>query len=64
MEDAGLLNINSPIDLFALHLTFIPRINFALREFLEGSNHHRVRTANYWSPNPSIRPYFLGHRHA
>jgi hypothetical protein len=50
MEDAGLLNINSPIDLFALHLTFIPRINFALREFLEGSNHHRVRTANHWSP--------------
>ncbi|CAB4021454.1 hypothetical protein AWC38_SpisGene3841 [Paramuricea clavata] len=49
-RDAGLLNINSPIDLFALHLTFIPRINFALREFLEGSNHHRVRTANHWSP--------------
>ena len=50
MEDAGLLNINSPIDLFALHLAFIPRINFALGEFLEGSNHRQVRTANYWSP--------------
>ena len=50
MEDAGLLNINSPIDLFALHLTYIPRINHALGEFLEGSNHHQVRTANHWSP--------------
>jgi hypothetical protein len=50
MEDAGLLNINSPIDLFALHLAFIPRINFALGEFLEGSDHCQVRTANHWSP--------------
>ena len=50
MEDAGLLNINKPIDLFALHLTYIPRINFALGEFVEGSNHHQVRTARHWSP--------------
>ena len=50
MEDAGLLNINSSIDLFALHLTYIPRINHALGEFLEGSNHHQVRTANHWFP--------------
>ena len=50
MEDAGLLNINSPIDLFPLHLTYIPRINHALGEFLNGSNHRQVRTANHWSP--------------
>ena len=48
MEDGGLLNINSPIDLFALHLTYIPRINHALGEFLEG-HHRQVRTANHWS---------------
>ena len=46
MEDTGLLNIDNPIDLFALHLTFMPRINVALTEF----NHRPVRTANHWSP--------------
>ena len=50
MEDTGLLNIDNPIDLFALHLTFMPRINVALTEFIESSNHRPVRTANHWSP--------------
>ena len=50
MEDTGLLNIDNPIDLFALHLTFMPRINVALTEFMESSNHRPVRTANHWSP--------------
>ena len=50
MEDTGLLNIDNPIDLFALHLTFMPRINVALTEFMESSNHRLFRTANHWSP--------------
>ena len=50
LEDTGLLNIENPMDLFALHLTFIPRINLALHEYMEAFNHHKVRTANHWSP--------------
>ena len=50
LEDTSLLNIENPTDLFALHLTFIPRINLALREYMEAFNHHKVRTANHWSP--------------
>ena len=49
MEDAGLLDINYPVDLFALQLTYLPRINFALGEFMEGSK-DQVRTASHWSP--------------
>lgn len=50
LEDTGLLNIENPMDLFALHLTFIPRINLALHEYMEAFNHHKARTANHWSP--------------
>jgi len=50
LEDTGLLNIENSMDLFALHLTFIPRINLALHEYLEAFNHHKVRTASHWSP--------------
>lgn len=50
MEDTGLLNIENPIDIFALHLTFTPRINLALHEYMEAFNHHKVRTAHHWSP--------------
>lgn len=49
LEDTGLLNIENPMDLFALHLTFIPRINLALNEYMEAFNHHKARTANHWS---------------
>ena len=38
------------MDLIALHLTFVPRINQALREFMETFNHHQLRTACHWSP--------------
>ena len=27
MEDTGLLRIDNPVDVIALHLTFVPRIN-------------------------------------
>ena len=50
LEDTGLLNIENPTDLFALHLTFIPIINLALHEYMEAFNHHKVRTANHWFP--------------
>ena len=50
MEDTGLLNVDNATDMFALHLTFLPRINLALHEYMEAFNHHKVRTANHWSP--------------
>ena len=50
MEDTGLLNIENPIDMLALHITFLPRINLALSEFMETFNHHGLRTENNWSP--------------
>ena len=50
MESTGILQVNEPVHLFALHLVFIPRINKALNEFLEAFNHHRVRTEKNWSP--------------
>ena len=39
MEDTGLLNIENPTDLFALNLTFIPRINLALHEYITRQGH-------------------------
>ena len=51
MESTGLLNVDDPPRLFALHLIFLPRINKTLEEFLEGFNHHEVRTERNWSPN-------------
>ena len=50
MEDTGLLNIENPIDMLALHITFLPRINSVLSEFMETFNHHGLRTESNWSP--------------
>ena len=50
MEDTGLLRIDNPVDVTALHLTFVPRINEALSEFMEAFNHHQLRTEHHWSP--------------
>jgi hypothetical protein len=50
MEATGILQIDEPVHLFALHLVFIPRINKTLSEFMEAFNHHKVRTEKHWSP--------------
>ena len=50
MENTGLLNVDNATDIFALHLTFLPRINLALDEYMDAFNHHKVRTATHWSP--------------
>ena len=36
LEEAGILNADNPIDLFALHFVYIPLINWHLRCFVEG----------------------------
>ena len=51
MEDAGILFIDNPSHMFALHFVNIPRINQALNEYKEAFNHHGIRTASHWSPN-------------
>lgn len=50
MEDSGILNTTNPLHMFALHLVFLPRINLALHEYLQAFNHHKIRTAQNWSP--------------
>ena len=40
LEDQGLLNMNDPIQSFALHFVFKPRINHALTEFRIAFNLH------------------------
>ena len=50
MESSGILNVEDPIQLFALHTIFIPRVNNSLREFSEAFNNHRVSTEGNWTP--------------
>ena len=50
VEQSGVLNLNNPNHMFSLQLVFMARINHALHEFTEGFNHHKIRTANNWSP--------------
>lgn len=50
MEEQGLLDPLNEMHIFALHYTFIPRINHGLLLFQNGWNHHSIRTANHLSP--------------
>lgn len=51
MEQTGILDVENPIHLFALHLVFTRRINIALKEFLAMFNNHKLSTENNWTPN-------------
>lgn len=52
MEDDLLLNLNDSVDiLFALHLTFLPRINNSLEEYTQLFNDHPIGTEKNWTPN-------------
>ena len=51
MEQSGLLDVENPIHLFTLHSIYLPRINFALHEFMMAINDHRLSTERNWSPN-------------
>jgi len=51
LEDSGMLDIDSCVDMFALHAVFIPRINQLLLEFSKLFNDHPVRTEKNWTPN-------------
>lgn len=49
-EDHGLLNINCPLDLYALHFVFLPIIQEHLDLFCQGWAHHHMRTEANRSP--------------
>lgn len=50
MKYQDLLDPLNEMHLYALHYVFIPRINHALSEFMQGWNHHPIRTAHNKSP--------------
>jgi hypothetical protein len=51
MEQTDLLNPLNEKHLYALHYTYIPRINRALTNFMNGWNHHPIRTTHNKSPH-------------
>ena len=50
LEDKELLNPDSDIDLFCLHLVYKEKINYTLKSFVEGWNNHGITTENNLSP--------------
>ena len=50
LEVSRFLDSNSELDLFALQLIYLPRINASLNQFTEQWNFHGIRTAGYQSP--------------
>ena len=50
MEDIQILDINDDFQMFALHFTFLPRIQSKLNEFCAQYNNHNLRTENNRTP--------------
>lgn len=50
LESEDTLESTNELDLYALHYTFMPRINFALDEMANHWNNHPLRTENNQSP--------------
>ena len=50
LEDSGLLDINDPRDVYALHFIFLPILRKQLDIFREGWAHHSLRTERYRTP--------------
>ena len=44
LEEFSLLDPNKPLDLFALHYTFMPYLNQQLQSFCQIWNHHPLRS--------------------
>ena len=51
MEDSGVFNLEDPVDIFTMHVVFLPRINEALTEYVEMFNNHKLRTEKNLTPN-------------
>ena len=50
MESCGILNRYSEVDLFCLHIVFLPRLNYALSQFVQQWNNHSLRTCGGSTP--------------
>lgn len=50
LEDHGMLDPLSDVDVLCLHLVYIPRINQSLEEFTRQHNNHPLRTEHNRSP--------------
>ena len=50
LEQQGLLDSLTNLDLWALHYVFLPRINRSLIEFIHSWNHHPIRSAGHKTP--------------
>ena len=50
MEDHGIFEIGNPIHLFALHHTFLKRIDCDLKHWCSTHNGHRIRTERHKTP--------------
>ena len=50
MEDSGILNICDDLDLYALHITFLPLIQQQLNQFRNGWANHSLRTERNRTP--------------
>ena len=51
LEDEGCLNSLNEIDIYCLHFVYIPRINSALKAFVESWNNHPISTERNYTPN-------------
>ena len=51
LKDEQLTDIENTVDMLALRLVFLRRINQALNEFKELHNNHPLRTEGNWTPN-------------
>ena len=50
MEEEQLLNVEDDIYMFSLHYVYLPRINYALRQFMDAWNNHPLSTCQSLSP--------------
>ena len=50
MENEGCLDNTNPVDLYCLHLVFLPAINEALKTFVSSWNNHPLRSERNRSP--------------
>ena len=50
MEEQGELNRDDQIDLYCIHVVFLPKINLALEGFREAWNNHSLSTEHNQSP--------------
>ena len=50
LEEINLLDPNNPLDLFALHYTFVPYLNQQLQSFCQIWNHHPLRSEHNKTP--------------